>query len=525
MKEKKLKIIIILMTLSVIGLFSVQFYWLNNVIKVEESRFRRTVYRSLRKVSEDIEKKEAATTIVKKATGNKGNILFFIQDDSKNNNKPLYLDSLKRMRYLRLDTTTNGFKYEVKYFTDRDSLIERVKVVPPNINANIRYFMPPSMLGTVNDTVVQNRHLLVQNVVTELLAINARKKIDERISTNELETSLLNELKSNGIEVEFFFGVNKIKQGGFTLLKANTDTVELKKSDFRVNLFPDEIFFDQNQLIVYFPHQKSYILSNISGMLLLSVGLIIIIVIVFYKTVQMFLSQKKITAVKNDLINNITHEFKTPISTISLACEALNEPGLLTEKNSVTRYSKIIREENDRLKMMVDTLLNTAAMEKGDIDLNKEEMDLHKVIEQSASKFYEIIEKKNGKFIFNLELQNPNIKSDKFHITNILINLIDNAIKYNELPPEIIITTAEKDNSILISIKDNGIGIAKEHVGKIFETFFRVSNGNIQNVRGNGIGLSYAQKIVEALNGNISVSSEPGKGSEFKITFPINGNT
>ena len=521
MKEQKLKIIIALMTVSVIGLIAVQFYWMANIIKVEEDRFRRTVFRSLRKVSEEIEKKEAASTVVKKVSGGKGNVLFFVQDESRN--KPIHLDSLRKMSYLRIDTNNHGFKYEVQYFADNDTMVDRLKAFSGN-NRMARYFTPPSSISSsVRDTSIQKRHLLVQNVVTELMAINARKKIEERISTDQIEKNLSFEFGSNGISSEFYFGVNRANKDSLTLLKKGTDTTDLKKSIFKVNLFPDEIFFNPNQLIVYFPHQKSYILANVGGMLVLSVGLILVIVGVFYKTVEMFLSQKKITTVKNDLINNITHEFKTPISTISIACEALNEPGLLIEKNSVTRYSKIIKEENDRLKMMVDALLNTAALEKSEFNLSKEKIDLHELILSSASKFEDIVNQKNGKIIFELNATKAVITGDKFHLTNIINNLIDNAIKYNERPPEITISTRDENKAIMINVKDNGIGISKEHLSKIFETFYRVSSGNIQNVRGNGIGLSYAKKIVETLGGAISVSSEIGIGSEFRIILPNNG--
>ena len=466
MKERKLKIIIALMTVSVIGLIAVQFYWIANIIKVEEDRFNNTVFRSIRNVAEGLEKKEAATIVVKKVSDGKANILFFVQNESKN--KTIHLDSLRKMSYLRIDTNDHGFNYEVKYFADNDSMVNKLKAFSGN-NRRARYFIPqPPMSNSVKDTSLQKRHILVQNVVTELMDINARKKIEERINVDQLEKNLSAEFNSNGISSEFYFGVNRANKDSITLLKKGADTAELKKSIFKVNLFPDEIFFNPNQLIVYFPHQKSYILASVGGMLVLSVGLILVIVGVFYKTVDMFLGQKKITAVKNDLINNITHEFKTPISTISIACEALNEPGLLIEKNSVTRYSKIIKEENDRLKIMVDALLNTAALEKGEFNLSKENVDLHELILSATSKFNEPINQKNGKIIFELNSEHAVIAGDKFHLTNIMNNLIDNAIKYNERPPEIKISTKDENNAIIITVKDNGIGISKEHQTKIF---------------------------------------------------------
>lgn len=273
-------------------------------------------------------------------------------------------------------------------------------------------------------------------------------------------------------------------------------------------------------MIVYFPDKLRFILGSLASMIGLSLGLILIIVWLFYKTIRMFLDQKQLTQLKNDLINNITHEFKTPISTISLACEALNEPGLITDKNSVSRYSGIIKEENSRLKFMVDELLNTAALEKGGILIKNDIVDLHDIIRNSVSKFERTIKKAGGIIDLKLEAESSNIKGDNFHLTNIINNLIDNAIKYSERAPEIHISTENENNFIVVNVKDNGIGISKEHTGKIFDMFFRAASGNIQNVRGNGIGLSYVKKIVEMHNGKIKVESELGKGSIFHIFIP-----
>jgi two-component system phosphate regulon sensor histidine kinase PhoR len=311
-----------------------------------------------------------------------------------------------------------------------------------------------------------------------------------------------------------------MREDSLTLLKKGTDASDLNKSKYRTLLFPEEVFSGINELRVYFPNKNRLILGSLVGMLTLSIGFILLIVGVFLKAVQMFIRQKKITDVKNDLINNITHEFKTPISTISLACEALNEPALSSEKQSVARYSKIIKEENERLQLMVDTLLNTASMERDEITIEKKEVDLKEIAVTAASKFDEAVKQREGFITIDASDSNYIVIGDKFHLSNVTSNLIDNAIKFNEKTPEVNINLTANEQNIFLTITDNGIGVPKESLTKIFETFYRVQSGNIQNVRGNGIGLSYAKKIVELHGGTITVESQINVGSSFKITFP-----
>lgn len=522
MKEQKIKLIVALMTLAVIGLIAVQLYWITSLIKVERERFSRNVYHSMLRVIDKIEKEETAKTVLanfsekdKRKTNQTG------KNNSNHKDEVYTHDSASKARMVKTFTEDVPSRFNPK--NDFDSLKKgiqlRVFAFSPDRRTST---IPGRYVWNANyDTMIQNRQTLLRNVITEMIEVNTQKKIEDRVSVNQLNKLLTEEFKARGIEGDFFFGVNKTKKDSLTLLKNGVDTTELRKSKLKTLLFPAEMFLDRNELIVYFPDEQRYVINSLAGMMGLSVGLIIVIVVVFFSTVKMFVRQKKITQVKNDLINNITHEFKTPISTISLACEALNEPSLVSEKNSVVRYSKIISEENERLKIMVETLLNTAAMEKSEFNLSKEEVDLHELVYFAASKFDEALKQKEGKIIFELTADQSVISCDKFHVTNIIANLIDNAIKYNERQPEIIISTGNINRSLSVTVKDNGIGILKEHLGKIFETFYRVASGNVQNVRGFGIGLSYAKKIIDAHGGKISVTSQAGKGSEFKIILPI----
>ena len=521
MKEKQIKFIVALMTLTVIGLIAVQLYWISNLIQVERDRFRRNVFHSLIRVVDQIEKEEAAKTLLSN--------IFIKTEDSKSapakKGNPqkhvgiLESDSTSKSKMVKIFTDNAPYRFNPSndFDSTKKGVQLRVFAYSPEGGPNRQRYVWRSDF----DTIVKSRESLIQRVVTEMVEVNSQKSIEERISTNLLDKLLSQEFRSRVFNGDYYFGVYKPSTNSFTLLKKGADTTLIRASRLRTLLFPAEMFLDRNELVVYFPDEQRKIISSIAGMMGLSVGLILIIVIVFFSTVKMLLRQKKITRVKNDLINNITHEFKTPISTISLACEALREPVLSTDKSFVTRYTKIIKEENDRLKIMVETLLNTAVMEKSEFSLSKEETDLRDSVRSAAMMYDEAVKQKEGKIVLELDAPQSVVFYDDFHVTNIIANLIDNALKYNERTPEIIISTKNVNKSVVITVKDNGIGIPKEYQNKIFDTFYRVTNGNVQNERGFGIGLSYAKKIVEAHGGKITVKSEEGKGSEFYLHFPL----
>jgi two-component system phosphate regulon sensor histidine kinase PhoR len=332
--------------------------------------------------------------------------------------------------------------------------------------------------------------------------------------------SLLNEaLQTKGINTEYEFAVKISNPDSIIFLKRTSNSDNFNDPLFQAKLFPEEQFSNPNFLLVNFPNQKKYIIESVGLLLGISIILILVIIAVFYRTVRMLIHQKKITEIKNDLINNITHEFKTPISTISLACESLNEPELVKNKSAVKRYSSMIREENNRLSFMVENLLTTAAIEKGDYNLNKTKSDINQLITTVAETFDKTINEIDGKLELSLSPNLPDINADSFHIKNIVSNLIDNAIKYSEKQPDIKIETLSTANGIIIKISDSGIGIESKYFKKIFDTFYRIPTGNIHNVKGHGVGLSYVKKMVEAHDGNISVENLQSTKQSRKVTL------
>lgn len=362
----------------------------------------------------------------------------------------------------------------------------------------------------------QNKAELVKNVLTDV--IHGNRDIYERLDRQTLDTLLKKELKSRGITIPYQYGVKNSSNLIFSSFAVNY-TPELLKKAYKILLFPNDIQPQNHFLYVYFPDTQSFILRNLWSVFFSSILLILTVGGVFYGSVHTMLKQKKLADIKNDFINNMTHEFKTPISTISLAVEVMKDTEVKKDDNKMNRYLNIIQDENRRLGTQVEKVLQMALLDKGEVKLRLDKVDVHETIEQVLTNLSVQIEQKGG--IVNLELnaENPEIEADEVHLTNIIYNLLDNANKYSPENPEITICTENVDNLLKISIIDKGIGMTKEQVSRIFERFYRVPTGNLHDVKGFGLGLSYVKKMVESHNGQIFVESKLGEGSKFEILF------
>jgi two-component system phosphate regulon sensor histidine kinase PhoR len=277
-------------------------------------------------------------------------------------------------------------------------------------------------------------------------------------------------------------------------------------------------------LSLIFPSKTSYNLNAVQITLLSSILLILIIIGAFYFTISTIIRQKKLSEVKNDFINNMTHEFKTPISTISLAGEVLSDKTIEKSPESVDKYLKIIKDENKRLAGLVENVLQAAVLDKGKLKFKIQECDLHQIITDVIQSLTLQIQNKGGHITTELKAQRYSLFADRMHLGNIIYNLIDNALKYSKDAPLIMVSTNNDKVGISISVQDNGIGIRKEDQKKIFETFYRVPTGNIHNVKGFGLGLSYVKAVVEKHGGNVEVQSEAGEGSTFVVYLPFINN-
>jgi two-component system phosphate regulon sensor histidine kinase PhoR len=291
-----------------------------------------------------------------------------------------------------------------------------------------------------------------------------------------------------------------------------------------VNILPKNVFMRPQYLSIYFPTETNHILYKLRFILLSSLLLIIMIIGSFYFTISTIFRQKKLSEIKNDFINNMTHEFKTPISTISLASEVLSDKTIDKSAENTEKYLQIIRNENKRLAGMVETILQIAVLDKGELKLKIQEVDVHQVVSDVVQSMHLLIQNKQGEVNLELNALRYSLYADRMHIGNIIYNLIDNAIKYCNKEPRIKIITNNSNDELVISVQDNGIGISKEDQKKIFETFYRVPTGNVHNVKGFGLGLSYVKAVTEKHNGHVEVISELGNGSTFIVYLPFHNS-
>ncbi len=524
MKKNKIKILVSVMTLALIGLIILQIFWSIKTIEMEEVRFDSTINNVLSNVVLKLEKDRTANILIEKVSSENGSVVWVENNiQSKDSNKVVFLTYGSEEHEMILD----GHKIEINVevtdeVNDNDGESKNetgVKIVKRfvKVHASEKHSKNEKLLKI--DTLKFNKEHLITEVLEDMTSFKKENYFTSKLDEKLVDSLISSELLESGLEIEYYFGVINKGEKDFLILKQGANKNQLLYSNYSKLLSPHDIFSNSLMLKFHIPNTFKLILKSIWIMFALSLLFIFVIVFVYVKTVKMFLEQKKVTEVKNDLINNITHEFKTPISAISLASEALAEPKLLVQKDSVKRYSKIIGEENKKLTQLVETLLNTAAFEKSEIELKLDSVIISELI-------VEII---NNTKVRNSEVDisftdhsNGLIKTkvDLFHITNILNNLIDNAIKYSNDKVEIVISLMPVANGIEISVADKGIGIKKIDQQKIFDTFYRVQTGNIHNVKGNGIGLSYVKRIVEAHNGTIRVDSKLNVGSTFVIFLP-----
>lgn len=509
------------MTVALTGLLGIQIYWISNAIAVEELRFDSNVYSALQSAVKNINKRETAYVIIKKFTDHGEDVIFLSSDSGKSQSSLIWNTKRKEVisRYINVtDDSLLEIKIEYEDGSSDDSAKSIVEFITEGEDSGHRrrivHYVTPHI-----DTVILERSKLVEEVVDELITFREETFITERLDKTELSLILNDEFSNRGITADYNFGITNNKNE-FTVVDSSRDHESLLLSPYKVQLYPEELLHSGLYLMVSFPDKVSYIVNSISSVLGISIILIMVIIGLYYKTVKMLFYQKKVVEIKNDLTNNITHEFKTPISTISLACEALNEPKLSPDSGSVSRYTGMIKEENDRLTELVENLLNTAALEKGEFELEKEKTDIHEILSEVIKAHQVRLEQTHGQINFDFSASNSIAEIDPFHITNVFNNLIDNAVKYTKEEPLVNITTSDYNNGIEISIEDQGIGISKQNLKKIFDTFYRVPTGNLHDVKGNGIGLSYVKKMVEAHNGSIEVNSQLNKGSTFKIKLP-----
>lgn len=522
MGKKLFILLVVLMSLSLIGIIFVQSFFINNSLENEENNFNRSVKHALSYVSRDIEafelkkyhaiiqpyvinNKEPDSTIIRQ--------LYITTEDDVNDETIIHRNTVLEER----------FKVPSLFFEiDADSID-----VSSFTNERVTEYYNRSSIDGNNLSIKPQRRLVEFSKLPEIEKQNYEASfktllkdvpIHKRVSSSHVKTLLDRELKSEGVNLNFEFAIYDDD------LATKIQTLKFNKNPETTIGIP--VFLDNNNesnytLYVDFPDRKKYLLSSILWVVVLSIVFTGVIVLAFSSAIHQLIKQRRISQIKTDFINNMTHEFKTPIATINLALDAIRNPKIIGDQEKVMRYLRMIKDENKRMHAQVENVLRISKLEKNELNINKERIKLHDLIEDAITHVELIVEDKNGYVKTHLDAVKSSVLANETHFVNVIVNILDNAIKYSDEAPKIDVHTENVGNSIILKIVDQGNGMSKQVAKRVFEKFYREHTGNVHNVKGHGLGLAYVKRIVEDHQGFISVESEKGKGSTFIIKLPL----
>lgn len=512
MNKKLFTFISIAFSAALLVLICFQIYWIRKDYQVREELFKSKVDEALNNTNAKLEKLDPRSNYTK------------ITERTQGIYRPNYKGGKSLGFSVKSELSIDSNGHQMSRFSQRE-LINDSSIHFDASSVNFLNYIREQQSRLQSS---QNKDLFNQfngNSVFEFTNTktyypNRKQKIDTLL----LDSLLKHELKKQKIHGKYIYYLTSLYPGSphhSDLKQARNEADSLGVEHYMVNLAPSNSFIDPEYLILYFPTQNRDVFKQMWPFLITSIVVILILTSSFWFIMANNLKQKKLSVIKNDFISNMTHEFKTPISTISLASEMLGDENISQTAEKRQRYLKMIRDENKRLSVLVESILQTSILDKGEFKLKLSEVDVHEIINTAINNTHLLISQRRGVVHTSLKAQKFKLQADRVHLTNIIFNLIDNAIKYSLEEPDITISTYNTAEGIMIQVKDKGIGISKENQRKIFDKFYRVPTGNVHNVKGFGLGLSYVLAVVLKHKGTISVNSEVGKGSTFNVHLPI----
>ena len=522
MGKKLFVSLVALMSLSLIGIIFVQSYWINTSIDNREDQFATTVIQILESTSKKIEKQERNNYFnrLEKLIDSLGQLpnqtviseLNVIQKDNRTNETFLHRSGIIEEKY-KVSTS--------EYFegADNDSITLK-KIYGKSETSFFDELGIDQSKVTVQERIDRVNQLPEYSVLQleEIYKTLANKRpIHKRLTNNQINLIVAQELFDKGLNLEYEFAV----YSNDLATSVHSEEYELLKNiEYSTSLFEDNRKGNFN-LRLTFPNKKKFLLSEMLSMVILSITFTGVIILLFVFALYQLLRQRQISQIKTDFINNMTHEFKTPIATINLALDAIRNPKIMGDDVKVKRYLGMIGEENKRMHAQVENVLRISRLEKKQLDIKKEKFELHDLIEDAIPHIELMVEDRGGEITTNFEAKTSTVLVNESHFTNVIVNILDNAIKYSPDAPKINVFTETVRNSIVLKISDKGNGMSKSVQKKIFEKFYREHTGNVHNVKGHGLGLAYVKQIIDDHQGEIFVESEKGKGTTFIIKLPL----
>lgn len=577
MKKKAIPSIAILLGAALVAIAVTQLYWLNNAYQIKEEQLNRSIVNAMRSTVNKIEDRYNVSKLLDtfdqriygtpsnekdSKTGKSNNLMkqdiAYVDSLVKSvlkSSKFAYNDNQNRIIF-RINTPEGMMENSIvipdiqtleqwqqnqyNQFNPQtprlDTPKRKSKRKPSKVQQNpfenelmTPFEMQPSVSEEVSRkeaeqflrTHIEQRSRRIENTIRQMILEFDTKNqpIEKRIKAELLDSTLKAELLVEGIDAPFEYAIVNDKHNQITSIRSKNYQAD-KQAGFRTPLFPYDIGSEPYTLLLQFDNPRSYILGSLNFMLVGSILLMAFILATFAATIATLLKQKRLTEIKSDFVNNVTHEFKTPIATINLAVDSIENDKVIKKEDAVKYFTGIIRDENRRMNRLVEQVLKMALVERAGLKQNPQTLDVHDVINAAIGHFELQIANKGGTIIKEFNANNPVVEADEMHMLNALVNLIDNAIKYSPTQPFVKICTFNTNNRINISVIDKGIGMKKDAQRHIFDKFYRHTDGNIHNIKGFGLGLAFVKSIIEAHNGRITVSSELGKGSRFDITIP-----
>ena len=513
MKKSTIWFIAIIMGFSFLVLLFLQFSYVEEMVKMKKEQFDESVNRSLYQVSHNMEMNETARYLEKDV--NETERRAFTQDS-------VVVDGLGSV------THSHQFSVAADDGTVYSSFqVKALKIKPASIPKAMILRKDKNSLADATKTmqeIMRNRYVyqraLLDEVIYNILYTASDKPLKERVNFRLPDNDIREQLANNGINIPYHFTV--YTTDGREVYRCPDYEEKGKEYTYQTKLFQNDPQSKMGLVRVHFPEMSSYIFSSVRFMIP-SIIFTIVLLITFLFTIVVIFRQKRYTEIKNDFINNMTHELKTPIASISLAAQMMNDDSVAKSEQMTKHLSGVITDESKRLRFLVEKVLQMSMFDKKSIDFKKKELDLNEIVENIAQSFNLRVEHTGGKIYTEIEAVDSAIFVDEVHFQNAITNLMDNAVKYRKQdePLDIYIRTWNDNEKLYLSIRDNGQGIKKENLKKIFDKFYRVHTGNKHDVKGFGLGLAYVKKVIDLHQGEIKCESEYGKGTKFTISLPI----
>ncbi|MEL4308746.1 sensor histidine kinase [Joostella sp. CR20] len=522
MSRRLFILLVILMSLSLMGIIFVQGYWIKTAVDDKEEQFSNTISQALHSVSDKLQRREIKDYFdefakLRDSVGEvkESNVreFFFIEKDKNSNETLIYSHGVLEEDYGSTSTFFDNNSTDsipIKKYTSKRT----TQILREEFGIDGKIYSPVERIEKIGGFSAMDKAIFEDS----FMETAKRVPIHKRVSKQEIELLLQQAFTSRNIDLNFDYG---IYSKGLATKVRSSNKIQLAESRYKTPLFIDSDGDSNYDLLVSFPEKKKFLISSIIEMAILSIVFTLIILIAYSSALYQLIKQKQISEIKTDFINNMTHEFKTPIATINLALDSLKNPKAFEDSDRVKRYLQMIRDENKRMHAQVENVLRISKLEKNQLDIVKDKVDVHELIEEAIAHVELMVENRGGHIKTHLDAPRSEILGNDFHLTNILVNILDNANKYSPNAPEIEVYTEVVKNSIVIKVQDNGAGMSKAVLKRIFEKFYRESTGNIHNIKGHGLGLAYVKSIVEDHQGEVYAESEKDKGSTFFVKLPL----